>query len=146
MLEALALRSIPRWSMWPRSRTTVAAPSFRTRRVWTNFSWRRQSHDMDAFLWSGFVSVLSARHCKRAYLDRPVRRDLLERVLRAAAAAPSTRNGQPWQVAVVSGDRRDALAKRLQAEFDGGVEQRPDYPNRPVHLDEAIEARARAAS
>ena len=101
---------------------------------------------MDAFLWSGFVSVLGARHCKRAYLDRPVRRDLLERVLRAAASAPSTRNGQPWQVAVVSGERRDTLAKRLCAEFDSGVEQRPDYPNRPVHLDEAIEERARAAS
>jgi nitroreductase len=101
---------------------------------------------MDAFLWSGFVSVLNARHCKRAFLDRPVRRELLDRVLRAAATAPSTRNGQPWQVAVVSGERKEALAKRLQAEFDSGVEQRPDYPNRPVHLDEAIEARARAAN
>ena len=101
---------------------------------------------MDAFLWSGFVSVVNARHAKRAFLDRPVRRDLLERVLRAAATAPSTRNGQPWQVAVVSGARKDALAKRLQAEFDSGVGQRPDYPNRPVHLDEAIEARARAAN
>lgn len=101
---------------------------------------------MDAFLWSGFVSVLNARHAKRAFLDRPVRRELLERVLRAAATAPSTRNGQPWQVAVVSGERRAALAKRLQAEFDNGIEQRPDYPNRPVHLDEAIEARARVAN
>jgi nitroreductase len=101
---------------------------------------------MDAFLWSGFVSVLNARHAKRAFLDRPVARDTLERVLRAAATAPSTRNGQPWQVAVVSGASKDALAKRLQAEFDSGVGQRPDYPNRPVHLDEAIEARARAAN
>ena len=101
---------------------------------------------MDAFLWSGFVSVVSARHAKRAYLDRPVRRDLLERVLRVASGAPSTRNGQPWQVTVVSSERRDALAKRLQAEFDSGVGQHPDYPNRPVHLDEAIEARARAAN
>jgi len=101
---------------------------------------------MDAFLWAGFVSVLGARHCKRAYLDRPVRRELLEQVLRAAGQAPSTRNGQPWQVAVVSGERKDALASRLCAEFDSGAERRPDYPNRPVHLDEAIEARARAAN
>ena len=53
---------------------------------------------MDAFLWSGFVSVVSARHCKRAYLDRPVRRELLERALSAATGAPSNRNGQPWHL------------------------------------------------
>jgi nitroreductase len=100
---------------------------------------------MDAFLWTGFVSVLGARHSKRAFLDRPVRRDLLEQVLRAAAHAPSTRNGQPWQVAVLSGKRRDALAAALVAEFDRGTEPAPDYRNRPVRPDEAIEARARDA-
>src|SRR6266545_5911670 len=100
---------------------------------------------MDAFLWSGFNSVVSTRHCKRAYLDRPVRRELLEQVLRAAAFAPSTRNGQPWQVAVVSGERRDALARRLCAEFDSGVPATPDYLNRPLVSTEAIEARAREA-
>jgi nitroreductase len=91
------------------------------------------------------MSVLSARHCKRAYLDRLVRRELLEQVLRAAAHAPSTRNGQPWQVAVVSGECRDALARRLCAEFDRGVAPNPDYPNRPARPDPAIEARAREA-
>jgi nitroreductase len=100
---------------------------------------------MDAFLWTGFVSVLSARHSKRAFLDRPVRRELIEQVLRAAAHAPSTRNGQPWQVAVVSGLRRDRLARRLVAEFERGVPPNPDYPNRPARSDETIEARAREA-
>jgi nitroreductase len=100
---------------------------------------------MDAFLWTGFVSVLGARHSKRAFLDRPVRRELLEQVLRAAAHAPSTRNGQPWQVAVVSGERRDALAKALVAEFERGTEPQADYPNRPVHPDPTTERRAREA-
>ncbi|HEU5475952.1 MAG TPA: nitroreductase [Actinophytocola sp.] len=100
---------------------------------------------MDAFLWNGLFAVLGARHCKRAFTDRPVQRDLLERVLRAAAHAPSTRNGQPWQVAVVSGQNRDSLARRLCADFDNGVAVKPDYPNRPVLPDERIEARAREA-
>jgi nitroreductase len=100
---------------------------------------------MDAFLWSGFVSVLGARHSKRAFLDRPVRREQLEQVLRAAGGAPSTRNGQPWQVAVVSGSRRDVLSCRLLAEFDRGVTPSPDYLNRPVRPDAATEARAREA-
>ncbi|HEV2783889.1 MAG TPA: nitroreductase [Actinophytocola sp.] len=100
---------------------------------------------MDAFLWAGFLSVLSARHCKRAFLDKPVPREVLEQVLRAAANAPSTRNGQPWQVAVLSGPRREALAARLCAEFDSGVQPSPDYQNRPVRPDEATERRAREA-
>lgn len=100
---------------------------------------------MDAFLWSSFSSVVSTRHCKRAFLDRPVRRELLEQVLRLASFAPSTRNGQPWQVAVVTGARRDELARRLCAEFDGGVPAKPDYLNRPVVSTETIEARAREA-
>jgi nitroreductase len=100
---------------------------------------------MDAFLWAGFISVVGARHCKRAFLDRPVRRELIEQVLRAAVDAPSTRNGQPWQVAVVSGSRKDALAKRLVEEFERGAEPRPDYLNRPIRPDAATEARAREA-
>ncbi|HET9144243.1 nitroreductase [Actinophytocola sp.] len=100
---------------------------------------------MDAFLWTGFASVLGARHSKRAFLKQPVRRELIERVLLAAAHAPSTRNGQPWQVAVVSGRRRDELARRLVADFDRGVPPSPDYLNRPVAPDAATEARAREA-
>jgi len=95
--------------------------------------------------WPDFVSVLDARHSKRAFLDRPVRRDVLEEVLLAAANAPSSRNAQPWQVAVVSGRHKDALAGRLCAEFDSGVAPRPDYSNRPVNADPVTEARAREA-
>lgn len=101
---------------------------------------------MDASPWEAFMAVLDGRHCKRAYLDKSVPRDLLADVLRAAAHAPSTRNGQPWQVAVVSGPRKDALARRLCAELDRGVRPRPDYENRLAHPDEATVARAREAS
>lgn len=101
---------------------------------------------MSAVPWGTFRSVLSGRHCKRAFQVRSVPRDLLEDVLRTAAQAPSTRNGQPWQVAVVTGERKDALARRLCAEFDRGVLPRPDYEYRSPGTDETIDARARAAS
>jgi nitroreductase len=100
---------------------------------------------MNTFQWLDFVSVLDARHSKRAFLDRPVKRDLLAEILRAAANAPSSRNSQPWQVAVVSGACKDALADRLCAEFDRGVPARPDYSNRPERPDSVTEARAREA-
>lgn len=73
-------------------------------------------------------------------------RDLLENVLRTAAHAPSTRNGQPWQVAVVTGKRKDTLASRLCAQLDRDVTPRPDFTYRPDRGDSTSAARAREAS
>jgi nitroreductase len=76
------------------------------------------------------MEAIRARQCKRAYLDRPVPTELLAGVLEAAALAPSTRNGQPWRVEVVTGDTRETLAARLMNEFDRGTPTNPDYRNR----------------
>jgi nitroreductase len=76
------------------------------------------------------LRAITARHCKRAYLDRPVPHAVLHEVLAAAAHAPSTRNAQPWQVVVLSGAARMRLADRLCAAFDAEVPARPDYANR----------------
>ena len=91
-----------------------------------------------------FQAVITARHCKRAFLDRPVPQHMLERVLTAAAHAPSTRNGQPWRVAVVTGAARAALVRRLCDEFDREVPPRPDYQNR-LPPDPVLEERAGTA-
>lgn len=95
--------------------------------------------------WVRFAAIVTARHCKRAFLDKPVPRDVLARVLATAAHAPSTRNGQPWGVAVVTGTARDELARRLCAEFDRDTPQRPDYANRPASIDADVERRWRTA-
>jgi nitroreductase len=93
--------------------------------------------------WPGFAATATGRHCKRAFLDRPVPREVLERVLAVAANAPSTRNAQPWRVAVVTGAARDALGRRLRTEFDRGVQPCPDYPNQPPTVDDVTRRRAR---
>jgi len=95
---------------------------------------------------SDFLSIITARHCKRAFLDRPVPRAVLEDVLRAAAHAPSTRNGQPWAVAVLLGQAREELARRLCALFDSDVPMRMDYASRPAELPAVHQERAAAAS
>ena len=86
-----------------------------------------------------FLDVLRTRHCKRAFLDRPVPREVLEEVLAAAANAPSTRNSQPWRVAVLMGTAREELAARLCDAFD----RLPEGPTRQkvavllrLHLDD----------
>jgi nitroreductase len=92
-----------------------------------------------------FLAILRARHCKRAFLDRPVPREVLEEVLRAAANAPSTRNSQPWRVAVLVGAAREELTRKLCDAFDRGVPAKHDYANRPPSEGSVEEARARAA-
>ena len=91
------------------------------------------------------LRAIAARHCKRAYLDRPVPQGLLHEVLAAAAHAPSTRNAQPWQVVVVSGAARARLANRLCAAFDADTPARPDYLNRRPTTDPSELERAERA-
>ena len=89
-----------------------------------------------------FLSVITGRHCKRAFLDRPVPRDILERVLSAAGHAPSPRNTQFWQVAVVTGEARTEMSRRLRHAADSAERYEPDYANRPTPMEALPEQRA----
>jgi nitroreductase len=67
--------------------------------------------------------AIAARKSVRAFVDRPVGEDELTRVLDAACAAPSARNGQEWRFVVV---RDRAMRERIAAEaarqpFIGGA-------------------------
>ena len=97
-------------------------------------------------IWANLAPVIAARHCKRAFLDRPVPDGVLTRVLEAAAGAPSTRNNQPWRVEVVSGGARDELVRALVGAFDEGEPSQPDYANRPATPDPVTAQRAAVAS
>ena len=62
-----------------------------------------------------FWTVLKTRRSIRAYCDRPVAEDLLQKVLEAARLAPSTFNLQPWRFIVVTDPAtRAQLAKLAQ--------------------------------
>jgi nitroreductase len=53
------------------------------------------------------------RYSCRSYIDKPIEKDKLERILDAARLAPSARNGQDWRFVIVT-DRR-VKAKLLEA-------------------------------
>jgi nitroreductase len=91
------------------------------------------------------LAAIAARHAKRAFLPTPVPRPLLERVLACAANAPSSRNTQPWQVAVLRGESRRALAGELVARFDAGEPPRADFRNHPEPLAGVLAERAGVA-
>ena len=48
------------------------------------------------------IDTIYARRSIRKYQDRPVEIEKLETLLKAAMAAPSARNGKPWEFVVVT--------------------------------------------
>ncbi len=72
-----------------------------------------------------FEAIYSRRSIRR-YLDKPVPRDLIEKILDAARWAPSAHNRQPWRFAVIErAETKHALASamgqqlRADSERDG---------------------------
>lgn len=61
--------------------------------------------------------ALRERKSTRAFLDKPVSRDKIINILKAARHAPSGTNAQPWLVAVVTGSKKDALAQAMTEAF-----------------------------
>ena len=61
------------------------------------------------------IDTILRRRSVRSYSDRPVDDEAVELLLRAAMAAPSSKNRQPWEFVVVrERETLDALAGRLR--------------------------------
>lgn len=60
-------------------------------------------------------AAITSRRSIRAFLDKPVDRDEIARILDVAARAPSGTNTQPWKVYVLTGAARERLSKAILA-------------------------------
>jgi nitroreductase len=63
------------------------------------------------------IEALSQRKSTRAFLDKPVSKNKIINILQAARHAPSGTNAQPWQVAVVTGKKKDEVTKAMENAF-----------------------------
>lgn len=58
-----------------------------------------------------FLELVQNRQSDRSYLDKPVEKEKIERILEAARLAPSACNGQPWKFIVVTdAEKRNLVA------------------------------------
>ncbi len=87
--------------------------------------------------------ALQQRKSVRAYLDKPVADEKIHAILDAARHSPSGVNTQPWQVAVVRGDTKQALQQKIEAEFRSGNKGKADYPYYPKEWAEPFTSRRR---
>ncbi|MBL1083421.1 nitroreductase [Streptomyces actinomycinicus] len=79
--------------------------------------------------------AVTSRRAVRAFTDRPVPREALERVLSAASRAPSGSNIQPWHIYVVTGAPLAELKKRAGERLATGDSfDVPEYEMYPAAL------------
>ena len=87
--------------------------------------------------------AIVGRQSIRAFLDKPVPHEVLERVLQIAGRAPSGSNIQPWRVYVIEGSVKDKLCDELVARHKSGDEGKREYNYYPVKWRDPYLARRR---
>ena len=88
------------------------------------------------------TDAVRTRRSIRAFLDQPVDREIIERVLTKAQRSPSGGNTQPWHGIVLTGEPMQRLFDRVAEEFPKGrAAHAPEYHVYPPELDGAYEQR-----
>jgi nitroreductase len=85
---------------------------------------------------------IETRRSFRAFKPAPVSRETMEKILKAAGRSPSYTNTQPWEVAVVTGKKKDELSKVLYKIADSDAAPSPEIPAQKI-WPAALEKRSR---
>jgi nitroreductase len=90
------------------------------------------------------ITCITTRKSIRAFKPEPVPTDVLTEIISAAQRSPSYKNSQPWEVAVVSGEKKEELTELLLKELEAGAPPAPDIPE-PKGWPPAVDARINAS-
>jgi len=86
-------------------------------------------------------NIIKNRKSVRAFLDKSVEQEKIEQLLNIAKHAPSGVNMQPWQVAVVSGEKKKTIENKLQNAFSNNEAERMQYNYYPTQWQEPYKTR-----
>jgi nitroreductase len=75
------------------------------------------------------VELLHRRRSVRAFLPTPVSKDIILKLLAAAARSPSGTNMQPWRVYVLTGQAKEKLSREVLKQRD--LEPHREKPPKP---------------
>jgi len=90
------------------------------------------------------IEALSTRKSTRAFLDKPVDQETITQIIDAARHAPSGVNTQPWNVAVVRGEKKIELQDKMEQAFRSGNKGAMDYHYYPSEWKEPFKGRRKA--
>lgn len=74
------------------------------------------------------IDALQSRHSTRAFMQEPLDKELLRKVLDTANQSPSYANSQPWEIFVATGKPLEDLRQGFLAEYRAGTKVHPDIP------------------
>jgi len=90
------------------------------------------------------LDAIASRRSVRAFLPDPVPRATVERILTAAARAPSGTNMQPWRVRVLTGGAKARLSKAVwDAAMTEPEQHKSEYAYYPAQFTEPYQSRRR---
>ncbi len=71
---------------------------------------------------------IATRRSFRAFKSTPIPRETMDKIMEAAGRSPSYTNTQPWEVAIVSGKKKEELSKILLEIAESNAPENPDLP------------------
>ncbi len=74
------------------------------------------------------IECIRTRRSIRAFKKDPVTEDILKKIIDTALWSPSYKNTQPWEVIIVSGQKKSALSEMLIGLLERGEPPCPDIP------------------
>jgi nitroreductase len=86
-------------------------------------------------------TALSKRKSTRAFLNKEVSIETINKIIEQSKTAPSGVNTQPWEVAVFTGESRDKLCNKFEMAFRSGQKGSMDYKYYPVEWKSEYKAR-----
>ncbi|AJC49515.1 nitroreductase [Allofrancisella guangzhouensis] len=88
------------------------------------------------------TEALKKRKSVRKFLDKLIPEELLVELFEAAKWAPSSKNTQPWKIAVVSGEKKEKLMNKILKAHKEGQKPRMEYKYDGERLEDELKQRA----
>jgi len=88
--------------------------------------------------------AIKNRHSCRAFIDKPVNKEIVYSILDIARFAPSGVNTQPWKIVVLTGSLKLQISKAIIAAREAGIPEDPDYHYYPTSWREPYKSRRKA--
>jgi nitroreductase len=87
------------------------------------------------------IDILKQRKSVRAFLDKDVEKEKIIKILEAAKMSPSGVNMQPFNVYVVSGQKKIDIENKMLKAFDNNHKENMDYQYYPLEWTEPYKSR-----
>lgn len=89
------------------------------------------------------LNILKERKSVRAFLNKDIEKEKIERILEGIKYTPSGSNMQPWIVHIVSGETKALIDEKTLKAFDQQKEPKMDYNYYPENIPDLYQNRRR---